>query len=249
MALGAPALREGETADTALGGAVGVIQAKRGYRFSLDAVLLARFAAEQPAHRVLDLGCGSGVGGLCLLALCGAERVVGADIQEAQVDRAQRSARWNGLEERAEFRVGDLRKIGDWLPPGSVSSVLCNPPYRPVASGRISPDPSTASARHEVTATLQDIAAAARHALSRGGTLHLVYPASRLTNLVCGCRGQKLEPKVLRLTHPREDAPASFAFLRCVKGAKEGLEIRPPLILHGEGERYSPEALRLLGPP
>src|ERR1700738_5195756 len=49
-----------ETFDSILGGALRLYQPRRGYRFSVEAVLLARFAAARPARGVLDLGAGCG---------------------------------------------------------------------------------------------------------------------------------------------------------------------------------------------
>ena len=38
-----------------------ILQPKTGYRFSLDAVLLARFPALKKGYKIVDLGTGSGV--------------------------------------------------------------------------------------------------------------------------------------------------------------------------------------------
>lgn len=242
-------VRGDETADAALGGAVRVIQPRKGYRFSLDSVLLARFAAEEPADRALDLGCGCGVVGLCLLALHGAKQVVGLDLQEAMVHRAWRAARWNGQADRSAFVTGDLRAVPRMFRGRSFPLVVSNPPYRPVSSGRVSPNRSAAIARHEVACSLADVAAAAAHVLPAAGRFCVVYPARRLAVLMHVCRTSGLEPKVLRLVHPREGEPASMALLRCAKTRRGEMEVRSPLYLHASGKRYSAEAERLLGPP
>lgn len=242
-------LGPGETGDAALGGTVRLVQPRKGYRFGVDAVLLARFAAERPAARALDLGCGCGAVSLCLLALGGAREVLGIDIQAQMVDRARRGARWNGLEERARFEVADLRALRKAVAPQSCDLVVCNPPYRPAASGRTSPDPACALARHEVSGSLADAAAAAAFALGTGGAFCAVYPAARLATLLEGCRGAGLEPKVLLPVHPRTGEPANLVLVRCLRGAGEGIELRSPLVLHALDGRYAPEAERLLGPP
>ncbi|GAB4255829.1 MAG: methyltransferase [Deferrisomatales bacterium] len=241
-------IAEDETLDGVLGGAVRVVQARKGYRFSVDAVLLARFAAQWPAPRALDLGCGCGVVGLSLLALGGADELVGVDVQEAMVDRARRSAAWNGWAHRCRFEAADLS--GDrWTPGGQVGLAVANPPYYPLGTGRVSPDPATAIARHEGAGSVADVARAAGRALAPGGSLCVVFPASRVAELLEQCRRAGLEPRTARFVHPTTAAPASLVLLRCVRGAKEGLEVRAPLILHGKGRRYSPEAERWLGPP
>lgn len=238
------------TVDGALGGAVTLVQPGRGYRFSLDAVLLARFAAETPVAAALDLGCGCGVVGLCLLALNGAERVEGVDIQEPLVACARESARRSGAAERAAFRVGDYRE-GSAFSAAAFPLVVSNPPYRPPESGRLSPRPTVAVARHEVCGTVHDLARAAARALSPRGDFCVVYPSARLPTLFDACAAAHLHPRVLRCLHPRVGQPASLVLLRCVKGAAGGsLEVRPPLFLHGEGgEKYSSEAATLLGLP
>jgi len=242
-------LLAGETADAALAGTVHIIQPSKGYRFALDSVILARFAAERPAERALDLGSGCGVVALCLLALGGAQQVVGVEIQAEMVDRARRSAAWNQLQDRVQFLHGDLRSIEGLVQPRGFDTVVSNPPYRPIHSGRVSPDASTALSRHEVSSGLAEIVVAAAFALAPQGEFCAVYPAARLTSLLERTRACNLEPKVLRLMHPRQGEPASLALLRCVRGAREGLEVRSPLYLHAPGARYSAEAELLLGPP
>jgi len=245
-----PLARPDETVDGALGGTVRVIQPARGYRFSVDAVFLARFAAEEPCGRALDLGCGCGVVALCLLALGGARCVVGLDIQPEMVDRARRSAVLNGWEARARFLEGDLREAGRAVLAGErFPLVVANPPFQPAGRGRVSPDAAVALARHEVACTLEDVVAAARRMLARGGALCVVYPAPRLPQLLASCRQHGLAPEVLWPVHPRAGDPASRFLLRARQGGKGDLEIRFPLIVHEPGRRYSRQAERLLGPP
>jgi tRNA1Val (adenine37-N6)-methyltransferase len=58
-----------ETCDAILGGRVRVIQPRGGYRFSVDAILLACFVSTRGRDRVLDLGAGTGVISLAIAAL------------------------------------------------------------------------------------------------------------------------------------------------------------------------------------
>lgn len=242
-------LREEESADGALGGTVCLIQPKKGYRFSLDAVLLARFAAEGRSRRAVDLGCGCGVVGLCLLALRGAESLAGVDLQPDMVDRAKRASEWNGFAERARFLEGDLRSIEGLLPPRSADLAVSNPPYRRMGEGKVSPRAESALARHEVACTLDDVVAAAAYLLRTRGVFCLVYPASRAAGAVESCRRKGLEPRELWPVYPVAGSAASLVLLRAVKGAPEGLTVRGPLFLHGTDEKYSVEAQALLGPP
>ena len=49
-----------ETLDSLFGGGVELYQSRAGYRFSLDAVLLAHFVEVKERVRVVDLGAGNG---------------------------------------------------------------------------------------------------------------------------------------------------------------------------------------------
>ena len=56
-----------ETLDTLFGGRLKILQKREGYRFSIDALLLAHFAEPRPEDRVIDLGTGCGVIPLILI--------------------------------------------------------------------------------------------------------------------------------------------------------------------------------------
>jgi ribosomal protein L11 methyltransferase len=70
-------------------------------------LLLERLA---PGERVLDVGCGSGVLGLCALRL-GAARVVAVDIKEAAIAATRRNAALNGMDQRVDAALAPLGQI------------------------------------------------------------------------------------------------------------------------------------------
>ena len=61
-------------------------------------------------ERVLDVGCGSGILGLCALEL-GAAGVVAVDVKPEAVEAARRNARLNGLDGRLEATLAPLSRI------------------------------------------------------------------------------------------------------------------------------------------
>ncbi len=62
------------------------------------------------AERVLDVGCGSGVLGLCALGL-GASRLVAIDVKPSAVEATRRNAALNGMEGRVEASADPLGAI------------------------------------------------------------------------------------------------------------------------------------------
>ena len=236
-----PLLCEGESLDTLGSGDLRIIQSVRGLRYSMDALLLARFAAPRPADRILDLGCGNGAIALLLGYRHPRLSVVGLEIQPALASRAQRGADLNGLHDRVKIVEGDLRRIKELLPPASFDLVVCNPPYRQLGRGRLNPEPETSRARHELSATLQEVIAAIRYALAPKGRACLIYHASRLTDLLTGLRAERLEPKMLRSIHSYPEGDAELVLVEARREGRSGLRIIAPLFVYqSRGGALSP---------
>ena len=225
-------VREGETLDTLGASGLKVIQSVKGYRHSMDTLLLAKFAAPRPTDRILDLGCGNGAIGLLLAHCYPYVTVVGLEIQPALARRALRGTQLNGLQDRVEILEGDLRRIEAVLPLAGFDLVICNPPYREVGRGRLNPDPETRQAKHELSATLPEVIAAIRHALAPKGRACLIYHASRLADLLTRLRAERLEPKVLRSVHSFPGADAELVLVEARREGRPGLRILPPLFVY-----------------
>lgn len=229
--------REDETVDELLNGRLKVIQKAKGYRFSLDALLLAHFIRLRRNESLLDMGTGSGVIALITAMRRPDVRIAGIDIQEEMVEMASRSAALNSLEERLTFKAGDIRLIRRIFDSESFDAVVVNPPYRKLHSGRINPRGEKALARHEVRGTLRDFLEAASYVLRPGGRIFVIYPIRRMAALIAGMRKTVLEPKRCRIIHSRCDTEGIFILAEGCKGGGEELEILPPLFIYrNEGE-------------
>lgn len=239
-------LHPGETLDELRPAGLHIIQAKRGYRFSLDPVLLSDFTTVAAGDTLVDLGTGSGVVPLLLAARTGVRHVVGVEIQAELADRARRSVLLNGMQERIEILQEDLRNLHDRLPPQSFAVVVANPPFRRPGAGRQAPDAERAAARHELAGGLSDFLRAAAYLLPDGGRFCIIYLAERLVELLTTMRGLRLEPKRLRCVHPREGADANLVLVEGRKGGRPGLLVDPPLHVY-DGKEYSAEILAIYG--
>jgi tRNA1Val (adenine37-N6)-methyltransferase len=234
-------VREGESIDALGISGLEIIQGVKGFRHSMDAVLLAQFAAPRPTDRVLDLGCGNGAIPLLLAHRQPLLRVVGLEIQPGLASRALRSVRLNGLHDRVEIVEGDLGRIGSLLPPAGFDLVLCNPPYREVGRGRLSPDPEIRQAKHELSATLAEVTAAIRYGLAPKGRACLIYHSSRLADLLARLRAERLEPKLLRPVHSFPGADAELVLVEARREGRPGLRILDPLfVFQARGGALSP---------
>jgi tRNA1Val (adenine37-N6)-methyltransferase len=235
-----------ETFDTLFGGKIRVAQEKDGYRFSLDAILLAAFVRLRSGERVMDLGTGIGIIPLILGKRGeGAEEIVGVEIQEKLAELAKTNVRNNGLEDLIHIYQGDIRDVADVFPPSSFDVVVTNPPYYRLASGRINPSSQKAIARHEVMCTIDDVLQSASHLLKEGGRIFVIFPAHRAVTLFDSLRSAMLEPKTLRWVHSREKEEAKFILTEAYKGGGEGVEVLPPFVVYAHGRSYTSEMERL----
>lgn len=239
-----------ETIDELSLGNLQLIQAEKGYRFSLDPVLLARFSEVISADTVVDLGTGCGILPLVLAKLTTAQKLIGIELQPQQAERARRNAELNNLQQRVQIIAGDLRQVRQLLPVASSDLVVSNPPYRQPGSGRISPEDERAAARHELAGGLSDFVDAASWLLKNGGSFAIIYLAERLPELLQQMNAKGIEPKRLRMIHPRAQEPARMVLVEGRKNGRPGLQVEKPLIVYrGEGRDYSAEILEMYETP
>ena len=232
---------EGETVDAILDGRLRVIQKKSGYRFSIDALLLAHFVTLKEGEECIDLGTGSGVVALILASRPRRGRILGIDIQEELVAMAKRSVDLNGLAGCIEVRRGNIRHPESCFVSTAFDVAVFNPPYRRLRTGRTNPDLGKAMARHEIEGTVGDFLAAAAYALKPGGRAYAIYPARRMVEIISQMRAARIEPKRLRIVHSRPGGRGEFILAEGVKGGREELTVLPPLYIYGEGRGYTAE--------
>jgi tRNA1Val (adenine37-N6)-methyltransferase len=235
-----------ETRDTILDGRITLIQPAHGYRFSIEAILLGRFARANARERVLELGAGCGVVSIMIAALHRPREVVAIEIQPPLAATIARSAALNGLKS-VNAVCADLRdrKVAG-VEPAGFDLIVANPPFRAAAAGRENPDHSRRVARGESAAGLEDFVAAARRYGRRGARVAFVFTARRSAELISAMRSKQLEPKRIRFVHPRIAMPASVMLLEARVGGGVQVTIEPPLILYDRPGIYSAEARTIL---
>lgn len=227
--------------DTLFDGKLICTQSRVGYRFSIDAVLLAHFAAPRRNDRVLDLGAGCGVVSLILAYRHPGIAITALEIQDPLIGLIRLNIDQNGLADRVRLLAGDLRRINTLVEAGSFDLIVSNPPYYRVGTGVQNPNPEQAGARHELTAELREVVRAAAYALRTKGRLAMIYPAARGAALIASLRQHHLEPKRLQAVYPYPGTDASFLLLEAMKCGGEELTLMPPLYIHDRSAgEYTP---------
>ena len=228
-----------ETLDDIRASRLSVFQKKHGYRFSLDAILLAHFILPKSKSEAIDLGTGSGI--IPLLSAVRFPQVnwIGLEIQEQLAIMAEKSIGLNGLQNRIRIVHGDAGKIKNIFPARSFDIVTFNPPYRKINSGRINVDSEKAIARHEIKGSLKHFLPAARYLLKHRGQVFTIYPARRLAGLIELFRFNSIEPKRMRLVFSDVQSDAELVLVEGRAGSSEEMKIESPIIIYGEDKKYS----------
>lgn len=225
----------------------GLHQPEQGYRFSVDSLLLASFAAPGQESIVADLGCGCGVIGLgLLLNNKGMDiQVTGLDVNPDMVEYALKNARLLGVEKNFLAEETDVAEVNSLsFRPESFDMVVMNPPYRTLNSGRIPKEPSRQKALFCSRETLGHFIRAAAFLLKNKGVLNIVFGAERLAELILHMNEHNIVPVKILPVHGRSHRPARLVLVQARKNSSPDLTLLPGLILYDHQNRLAGEALQ-----
>lgn len=110
-------LKQGERLDDLQLGGLGLIQDPDKFCFGVDAVLLSDFAKVRQGETVLDMGTGNGIIPVLLAGKTEGKHFTGLEIQADTAEMAQRSVRYNHLEDRVEIVTGDIKEAATIFKP------------------------------------------------------------------------------------------------------------------------------------
>jgi len=218
---------------------------RAGYRYSIDAVILAGHVRPRPEDRIVDLGTGCGIIPLILGFRYPGIKLSGVEIQAELADIARTNVAANHLEQRVDILPVDMRSLKSSTFSGPVDVVASNPPFFRMSAGRINPESQRAIARHELKVTLEDVLKAAERVLRTAGKFVCIYGSDRLVDLFASMRTCHIEPKFMRLIHSKAGTDARLALVEGVKRGNSGLIAGPPLFIYREDGEYTDEIQRM----
>ncbi|MBQ7493332.1 MAG: methyltransferase [Selenomonadaceae bacterium] len=237
-------LSEGERLDDLMRSGRVIIQNQNEFCFSMDAVLIAHFPRFKKNARVIDLGTGTGV--IPLLIADNVKEICAVELNSRMADLARRNIELNGLSEKISVVEGDFRKHRELFKAESFDAAIANPPYTPIKNGEANKLSGIAQARHEFTATLEDVVTAARYVLKFHGAFYMIHLASRLCEIVDSLHRHQMEMKRLRMIQPKAGRDANLIMLEAIVGANVGnLKIMSPLIVHNDDGSYTDEIYKI----
>jgi len=231
------------TTDDFLGGAIELMQPVGGYRISMDTVLLAASIPAVAGERVLEGGVGSAGAALCLARRVDGISVLGIDIQDDMLALGNRNVAHNSLADRVTLVKANITDLSG--PQSQYDHVMLNPPYLPAGKAIRPPSESKGIAHMDETASLKDWVRFAVHNAKQKGTITIIHRADRLDELVAHLYRRVGELQILPLW-PRAGSTAKRVIVQGRKGVRGATNILPGLSLHGETERYTAEARKIL---
>ena len=222
-----------------------ILQTERGFRFGMDAVLLADFARIGPGEEAADFGTGTGILPLLLLGREKGRHFDAFELQEDMADMAQRTMRLNGLEERVTVHALPVERADEAVRPGSLGSIVCNPPYGVPGTTLRNPSDALSLARHQGAQGLSAWLNMAWRLLRGRGRLAVIYPAPRMLEMMTAMERAHLVPKRFRMGYPAADRPANLVLIEAMKDARPMLHPEPPLIVYEADGSMTAELKRI----
>lgn len=233
------------TTDDFLGGNLRLIQPKKGYRVSMDTVLLAAAVPAKSGDLILEPGTGSGGASLCLARRVQGAKVMGVELQDQMIALARENIKLNNLADYVTLMQGDITDRKSWPKEGQVDHVMVNPPYLANGKALRPPEENKGLAHMESTASLKDWINYCLYCLKPRGTFTIVYRADRADEIIARLYRRFGEIKIMPLW-PRQGCAAKRVIIQARKGVHGAMQILPGLALHGDKERYTPQAEAIL---
>ena len=231
LPLTSPRLFDDERFDT-VNEQIRLIQKKQGLTFGTDAFLLAAFVKPAPRTHAVDLGSGTGILPLLLLAKGKIKCATAVEVQPAFADIIARNAELNGFGDKIAPLCADVRDLRPEHIGGEVGLVISNPPYMKCTSGKRNESDEKYIARHEVCGGIADFCACAARLLKHGGKFVCVWRPDRLTDLLSAMHDHRLEPKRMTFVHADTESEPCSVLIEAVKGGAPAVRVSKPLILY-----------------
>ena len=225
-----------ETQDAFYHGRIRVLQRRYGYRFAVDAPLLADFVQTRQGDELLELGTGNGIVSL-LISIKPFRHITAVEIQPSLADLARRNVELNRLQKRIQIVEEDLRIFGS---EEKFDVVFSNPPYHRRRQGHLSQSEEKSIAKHELKCTIFDIMQKTSELLKEMGRAYFIFPQKRKEELMKAAEDNGLRIKRMRSVRPRADEASNLVLTECDRTSEKMIGL-PDLVLYDKNGEYTPE--------
>jgi tRNA1(Val) A37 N6-methylase TrmN6 len=221
-----------------------LLHSKKGFKTSMDSVLLAAACQAKAGEHILDMGCGVGGAGLCVLTRVAGAHLTGVEIQVDHAALALQNAVTNGMADRAAFVNSDIREYREEK---AFHHIICNPPYLEAGAHLRSPskEKATAMGHEDKDVSVKDWVDAAHFCLKSNGTFTMIHRSDKTDKIILAM-GKRFGAIQIIPLWPKVGENAKRVIIRAIKDRKSPTTLYAGVTLHNEDGGYSDVAEHIL---
>ena len=202
-----------------------IIQKVSGYKYGEDTILLFKLfqnSLNKKNIKLLDIGTGNGILPILLSDNKFLTELIGIDIQEENIERANNALKLNKIKKNIQFECIDIREYKN---SNYFDTIISNPPYMDDNGKKINENEHKAISRHEIKLTLSEFISNAKRLLKPIGSLYFIHRTHRLVEIVKSLDKNNFSIKKIIFIYSTKNNKSSMVFIEAIKGKKVKLEV------------------------
>ena len=220
-----------------------IIQKKKGFRFTVDSILLVNFLKLKKNTNLLDIGTGTGIMPLLLCRKEEINLITAVEIETEIAKMFEKTIEINSLESKIKLINTDIKNYKE----EPFDMIISNPPYMKLNEGYVSPHDYRAGARHEVNLDLKELLINGKRLLKNGGSFNLVYRTNRFMEVLDEAKMLNLNAKRVRFISSKPNQSSDLFMIEMIKGFKCACVVEEPLYIYNEHGEYTEELKKYYG--
>ncbi len=216
------------------------------FKFSLESILLPNFVNVNLRDKmILDLCTGNAPIPL-ILSLKTKAKIYGVELQKEVYDLAIDSIKINHKEDQITILNEDVKNLKQVFKGDTFDIITVNPPYFKVLDDSlVNENAIKATARHENSLTLEELAKITLFLLKDNGSFYMVHRTERLIEILDILKKYRLVPKEIAFIYPYKGKTSKLFMIKAVKNGRAGLKIQEGIYIYNKDLSYKKEIKEL----
>ena len=202
-----------------------IFQYDKGFKFSLDSILLAEYIKIPKNGILLDMCTGNAPVPLIVSTKC-SNKIYAFEIQKEIAELANKSIEFNGLGEQIHVINDDINNISNYFKNEFFDVISCNPPYFKNDIVNYNKNDILSIARHEITINIEQVFMLASKYLKQNGYLYMVHRSERLDDIIYYARINNIPVKEIQLITTKIGENPIIILVKCCKNGKSGIKVK-----------------------